>query len=138
MNPQDFEKLKSGRCTRNNHEEQDDQIHVISHFRRTYPGFHTMVCPIVSYGTSLQRARHWGTMNKMGYEKGTLDIFFAVPLGEFHGLFIEIKKLKGSRTAGEQYQMVRDMIQQGYCAVVCHGHQEAIKYLDKYMTGGVK
>lgn len=121
------------------HEERRDQILLVAYARRKYPGIRTMISPIVFYGGNLkQRLIQGKIMKDMGYEKGTLDVFFAKARGEFNGLFIELKKIKGSKTSDDQLKMVRDLIAEGYCAVVCKGYEEAVKMLDGYMNGQLK
>lgn len=121
------------------HEERHDQILLVRYARVKYPGIRTMVCPIVFYGGNLkQRLIQGKIMKDMGYEKGTLDIFFFKARGEFHGLIIEMKKKVGGKESPDQIKMIQDLIREGYCVVVCRGYEEAVKMLDGYMNGQLK
>lgn len=127
---------QNGKCCNRQHPELDAHKLVVKHIRAKYPGAHIIISPIVgSVINRSDRIKHWGVMKAMGYEKGTPDMFIPVPRAEFHGLFIEMKSLKAKAMDTDSFQnkFIRDMISMGYCAVVCYGEQEAIKYIDKYM-----
>lgn len=134
---QELEQLQQkGKCCKREHPELDAHKLVVKHIRAKYPWAHIMMSPIVGMQIrKSDRIKHWGVMKAMGYEKGTPDMFIPVPRAEFHGLFIEMKSAKGTKPPedGFQYRFNRDMIELGYCAVICYGEAEAIKYIDKYM-----
>lgn len=118
-------------------QEQIDQISLINYIRWKYPGTKTIISPIVKYGgNQVQRLRQGALIKKMGYVKGTLDIFIPKARGPYHGLFIELKSYAG-RIEPEQTAMAEDLRAEGYCAVICHGYAEAVNVLDKYMAGAV-
>jgi len=52
--------------------------------------------------------------------------------GEFCGLYIDIKRLKGSKTSAEQIEEVRWLRSQGYCADIRKGHDSAIALIKEY------
>jgi len=68
-----------------------------------------------------------------GLKSGVPDIMFASPSGEYHGLFIEMKRRHGSRVSPEQAVILDRLNQVGYKAVVCHGCDEAISELMSYI-----
>jgi hypothetical protein len=71
---------------------------------------------------------------KAGLKKGVSDIFVAIPIQPYHGLFIEMKSVKGKPTK-TQLKFQKDVMMKGYMAVICYGCDEAIKVLNAYIDG---
>lgn len=69
-----------------------------------------------------------------GLKKGVSDIFVALPVPPYHGMFIEMKSVKGKPTK-EQVKFQQDVMGKGYMAVICYGAQQAIKVLQAYLDG---
>jgi len=76
-----------------------------------------------------------------GYVKGFPDLQICVPMerggtkgGVYHGLFLEIKKDKKSYPTKEQKEWVDYLNEQGYCARVVKGIDEAIETIDNYFN----
>jgi hypothetical protein len=67
-----------------------------------------------------------------GVRAGVPDLFLAVPHGDKHGLFIEMKKTKGGRVSDSQSSMIECLIQNGYAAVVCRGWIDAKTTIENY------
>ena len=72
-----------------------------------------------------------------GVKPGVPDIFLPYPVGDYHGLFIELKTAKG-RPTPEQREWLMRLSNRGYAAVVCHGLDEAIDTATRYVTGGAR
>ena len=70
---------------------------------------------------------------KQGLTKGIPDIMLPVPKNNYHGLFIELKRIKGGKVSPEQELFLKALEKQGYKAVVCHGHKEAIETIKQYL-----
>jgi VRR-NUC domain len=80
-------------------------------------------------------ARHIGVARKMkaeGVKPGVPDIFLPVARQGYHGLWIEMKRIKGKLTP-RQKQWIDNMLAGGYLAVCCRGADEAIDVIEKYM-----
>ena len=71
---------------------------------------------------------------RMGLRAGVPDLLLAVPRGVYHGLFIEMKRPKGSRTSPEQRAFIEALNAQGFKAVVCKGADAAITVLKDYLS----
>jgi hypothetical protein len=81
--------------------------------------------------------RGWLVRNRqMGVKAGVPDLFYPVPLGGYHGLFIEMKANKG-RPSAVQKRWLKVLNDLGYKAVVCAGWEEARDVLIEYLKGGV-
>lgn len=72
-----------------------------------------------------------------GLKKGFPDIFLPVKRNGYSGLFIELKRLKGSYATPEQKEFLKFLNEQGFKAVVCKGHKAAIEEIENYLKGVV-
>lgn len=80
--------------------------------------------------------RHKATAARMkgeGVKAGVPDICLPVPRGHYHGLYIELKRLRGGRVSDEQEKWLADLTAQGYRAVVCKGWLAASEEITRYM-----
>ena len=69
-----------------------------------------------------------------GVRAGVPDLFIAVPKGDYHGLFIEMKKAKGGQVSKSQKEMGALLLGQNYCVAVCHGWVEAKQIIERYLN----
>jgi len=67
------------------------------------------------------------------YAAGVPDMFLACPVGQYHGLYIELKTMQGKVSAAQKAYHKR-LRQQGYAVAVCHGAENAIRMLDYYLA----
>ena len=68
-----------------------------------------------------------------GAKKGIPDLFLPVPMNEFHGLYIEMKRARGGTVSPEQKVWISLLKQQGYEAIVCRGADEAKQAIENYL-----
>jgi hypothetical protein len=82
-----------------------------------------------------ERKCSWITGKRLkaeGVRPGIPDIFLPVPNGDFHGMFIEMKSIKGSLSIIQGIWMDA-LVKQGYWVVVCHGAERAIQEIEDYL-----
>lgn len=79
--------------------------------------------------------QHTQSLIRQGMKPGVPDIFLPVAKGRYHGLFIEMKRRYGGRQSPEQKAWQAALLEEGYCAVVCKGCEEAMDTIDWYMRG---
>tara|TARA_R110002020_G_C15802489_1_gene731302 strand:+ start:105 stop:443 length:339 start_codon:yes stop_codon:yes gene_type:complete len=79
--------------------------------------------------TSFTQAKR---MKATGYVKGFPDLFVYESKGNFHGLAIEIKILKG-RPSISQLEWIDKLEQRGYYAKVCKGFEQCKSIIELYM-----
>lgn len=68
-----------------------------------------------------------------GVRKGYPDLQLLLPASGYHGLLIELKRVKGGRVEPEQADWLDWLNQQGYMAIVCRGADEAREAIKGYL-----
>lgn len=69
-----------------------------------------------------------------GMKRGYPDIQLPVARGGYHGLYIELKKERGSYPTPDQKQWIRDLNDQDYYACVARGSEAAMDIIMKYLN----
>lgn len=74
-------------------------------------------------------------LTRQGLKKGFPDNFIAEPRGEYHGLFIELKRAKKStsKKSHEQRAWIKALNEKGYKAVFAYGAEEAKRLVLEYL-----
>lgn len=72
-------------------------------------------------------------LTQEGVKSGVPDICLPVPKGQYHGLYIEMKRIKGGRVETEQREWLDALSEQGYSTTVCRGAEEAVKTIQEYL-----
>ena len=75
-------------------------------------------------------------MKATGYVKGVPDLQIFEAVGNYHGLLIEIKDLKGV-VSKEQKEWISKLNDRGYFATYCKGIEATIKVIDDYFAGQI-
>jgi hypothetical protein len=70
-----------------------------------------------------------------GVRAGFPDLMLLMPRGEFMGLMIEMKRVKGGTLQVEQAEWLDWLNKQGYMAVICKGAQAAQDTIKSYLGG---
>lgn len=105
---------------------------VIDYLKYTYP--QALYCASAGgVRTSMKQAIK---MKATGYVKGVPDLQIFEPIGNYHGLLIEIKDIKGV-VSKEQKQWIKDLNERGYYATYCKGFDATIKVIDDYFKGTI-
>ena len=76
-----------------------------------------------------------------GVKAGVPDLCLPVARGGFHGLYIELKRVRGSRTSDLQVGWMESLMKQGYCVALCKGWEQAAQTIIAYLeqrNGGCK
>lgn len=66
---------------------------------------------------------------------GVPDMFLAVPVSPFHGLYIELKKPKGYKISKNQLDWQKRLRAMGFASEICIGADKAIDMLHTYLDG---
>ena len=77
-----------------------------------------------------------GRFRAEGVRAGVPDLCLPVARGEYHGLYIELKRTKGGKISEKQKEWLDALEKEGCCAAVCHGWDEAREKIETYLDGG--
>ena len=73
-------------------------------------------------------------LQRQGTQPGIPDLFLPVPVGTYHGIWLELKRRDHSNHATpEQLRWLDHLRAAHYMAVVCYGAEEAIAALEAYL-----
>jgi hypothetical protein len=114
---------------RSEHGEQTAVIQWALTLEGRYPALHWLyACPNGEYRSPSVANR----LQEEGVKPGVPDLFLPVPLGEYHGLYIEMKR-RGGRTSPEQEEWITHLLSVGYRVEVCVGYEQAAAVLCDYV-----
>lgn len=114
--------------------ESQEQQALIEWWRMQYPGREILLFHIPNGGW-----RNFKTairLKKEGVVAGVADLFLAIPSGKRHGLFIEMKRVKGGRQSEAQKEFEKAVKAQGYGYALCNGWLEAARAIRLYLYLG--
>jgi hypothetical protein len=83
----------------------------------------------------LRDARTAAVLQRTGVKSGVPDLCLPVARGGFHGLYIELKRLKGGVLSINQKTWLSLLAKEGYKAVMCKGWLEARDAILNYLEG---
>lgn len=120
--------------------EHQEQVATVSWFKLQYPKFkkHLFAIPNGAHlaGDPKVRAIKMNKMKAEGLLTGVSDLFMMVPMGGWHGLFIEMKS-KGGVVSDDQaeFQGAAHLI--GYFCAVCYSFEEAKNVISDYLESKI-
>lgn len=112
--------------------EHDLQAACVRSFRYQYPQYANLLLAIPNGGRRTKWER--GQVLEEGLKAGTPDLFLAVPRGDFHGLWIEMKNGKAGRLRETQKEMIALLMEQGYATAVCRTFDEFDEVVRMYLS----
>ena len=107
--------------------EHDEQVALFAWFE--YQGILAFAIPNGSNKSKYQR-HHF---QEEGLKPGVPDLMVPIAKGLFHGLFIEMKRIKDSQTSDEQIAWHKLFTEQGYLVVHCKGAAAAMETVRAYL-----
>lgn len=81
----------------------------------------------------LRDKRTGAEMKRLGVKAGVPDLCLPCARGKYHGLYIEMKRLKDSKTTKEQEEWHRMLAAEGYMIAVAYTCEEGIETIRKYL-----
>lgn len=75
-----------------------------------------------------------GRLKASGVKAGVPDLFWPVARNGYHGLFIEMKRLKGGGVSESQKAMIASLKSEGYRVEICAGFEAAKAVLEIYFS----
>lgn len=119
--------------------ESTEQQSVVTWFRFQYP--HKIIYSNNNAIKMASRAKNkfalLANLKKEGVLKGVSDLTIAEPVGEYHGMYLEMKD-KGKTYCSvtqDQRQFISDMKDRGYYATWAAGFEEARQVIIDYLKG---
>lgn len=81
-----------------------------------------------------KRSLNFGrSLKSMGLTPGASDIFIMIPTEKYAGMFLEIKREKGSKTSPEQIAFMNRALERGYYACIAKGFDNCIAEITNYL-----
>lgn len=111
--------------------EHDLQVGCVNIFRVLYPELSHLLMAIPNGGW--RNATTAAKLKAEGVIAGVPDLFLAIPRGEYHGLWIEMKNGKAGRLSDAQKNMIELLRSNGYKCEVCHSALDFRAAVQKYM-----
>ena len=111
--------------------EDQEQAALVRWFQEKYPRIKNRLfaIPNGAHKSRYAASRFMAT----GLRAGVPDLFLPVPRGQYHGLFIELKRVTGGVVSDRQRDWLNYLNSAGYLAVVCRGCEEAKMTITEYM-----
>ncbi len=100
--------------------------------RLSYPRVHAVSFSIPNGG--LRTLAEGKRQVAMGLKAGVPDILIAFPVGDFHGLFIELKWGANTLT-DKQVDVIKSLMRYRYCVGVCYTYDEVTETVKTYLQG---
>lgn len=72
-------------------------------------------------------------LKKEGVRSGVPDLVLPVARGGYHGLYIEMKRIRHGKVSKDQREWLDALNEQNYCAIVCKGADEAQEAIVRYL-----
>lgn len=116
--------------------EKIEQINLNSFCLVNWPIESLMMFHVVNESGGTGSAQYGAQLKKMGRKKGVPDWLVMIPKGEYHGLFVELKRQfkKSSSISGEQKAFLLKAQSLGYKCVVAYGYKCAIEAIQDYLN----
>ena len=111
--------------------EHQEQCDLVKWFGLAYPAYAPLLYAIPNGSNKSVVAAM--KFKREGLRKGFPDLGLALARRGFHGLFIEMKRLKGSKTSPEQAAYVELLNDNDYSVSICRGYDEAVEKISWYM-----
>ena len=86
-------------------------------------------------GKAASSIREAVNAKRTGLKRGVPDMFLAVPVGEWHGMFVELKRIDGSLSdiKSDQADWLQRLQNAGYQTVVAFGWKAAVAEIEWYL-----
>lgn len=82
------------------------------------------------------RGKYMNAMKRRGLTPGVSDVVLALPRGQYHGAFFELKRDEDAHVSNEQSSFRNRMDERGYYAVIACGWESLKSHVDHYLGLG--
>jgi hypothetical protein len=109
--------------------ESTEQIILVNRIRQLYPDVLIFAIPNGGQRSITEAVR----LKAEGVLAGVPDLFLAKAGESSHGLFIEMKRVKGGKISAKQQSVMEVLKHEGYAVLVAYGCDEAWPYVEQYL-----
>lgn len=110
--------------------ESTEQIKLVGRTRTFYPDVIVFAVP----NGGLRNKREAVRLKAEGVLKGVPDLVFAEPRGRYHGLYVEMKRRKGSAVTEDQRKLHRRLRRKGYKVMIGYGVDDVWDEVEAYLA----
>ena len=114
--------------------EKFEQIDLNRHCAKLWPTEYLSMWHTINESGAGGSAQYGAMLNSMGRKKGVSDWLVMIPRGEYHGLFIELKRCHTGTISKEQNAFILHQESLCYRCVVAHGFRAALKAIEDYLN----
>lgn len=112
--------------------EHQEQANLIRWWGLAYPKWRMLLFAIPNGGwRNIITARR---LVSEGVVSGVADLFLAIPTKNFHGAFIEMKRIKGGKQSISQKEFEKHVQMMGYMYILGNGWENAANEINKYLN----
>ena len=109
--------------------ESTEQIILVNRIRQLYPDVLIFAIPNGGQRSITEAVR----LKAEGVLAGVPDLFLAKAGAGSHGLFIEMKRVKGGKISAKQQSVMEVLKHEGYAVLVAYGCDDAWPYVEQYL-----
>jgi hypothetical protein len=113
--------------------EYAEQVILVNWFRRQYPN--ELLFAIPNGGS--RHPYEAANLKRAGVTAGIPDLMLACARNGYHGMFIEMKRVKGGKVSVTQIEIAIALQEKGYLTVVAEGADKAKMYVENYMESAL-
>ena len=107
------------------------QVKCVQYFRHAFPEYDELLFAIPNGGK--RNVRVAVKLKAEGVVSGVPDLFLAIPSGEWHGLFIEMKNGKSNDVTDNQQRIMFKLAMQKYKTAVARSYEDFCKIIQEYL-----
>ena len=111
--------------------ESSEQIRLMTFMKWMHPK--VLIFAIPNGGS--RDAREGAKLKQEGVLAGVSDLFIAEPIGQYAGLFLEMKRIKQGQLNQKQRLFLREASERKYAIAVGRGYKDAYAKILKYLKG---
>lgn len=109
-----------------------EQQDLNSHCALLWPAEYQSMFHVVN---EVKASKHYGgILNRRSRKKGVPDWHVAVPIGVYHGLYVELKQAHAGSLKAEQKTFLLRQQSLGYKCVVAYGFRAALEAIKDYLN----
>lgn len=115
--------------------ESEEQKALVKWWSFQFPQYDNLLFHIPNGG--LRNIKTAARLKSEGVKPGVADMFLAMPNGQYHGMFIEMKRIRGNGQTELQRMFQNAVESQGYRYLLAKGWMQAKTGIMEYIKGNL-